>query len=145
MDNQSQVAAEKFREGYNCAQSVLLALNMNNDISQEALVKIATGFGAGMGREQDVCGAVSGGIMSLGLKYGMNTNSDKSNKDLTYSKTSELIQRFEEKFGTIKCIEILDGCDLKTVEGRDYFVEHNFSETKCIECVKFAASVCAGL
>ena len=68
MDRVEQ-AVSKFAEGYNCAQSVLFSFCDDLGMDKDKALKIACGFGAGMGRKEEVCGAVTGGIMVIGAKY----------------------------------------------------------------------------
>jgi len=128
------IAIRKFFNGYNCAQSVLYSfceyLNFDKDIA----LKISCGFGAGLGRKQEVCGAVSGGVMVLSLLYGRGDNQDRSLTLDTYSKTSLLIDRFVEKQGTIMCKKLIAGCDLTTSAGQKEFKE-NLQDKVCKECV----------
>ncbi len=70
MDTFSDAAAAKFSSGYNCAQSVLWAVAPRLNLDGETALKIACGLGAGIGRSQEVCGAVTGGILALGMKFG---------------------------------------------------------------------------
>ena len=66
MKSKSQIAAEKFSEGYNCAQAVLYCFCDDLGFDKNTALKLATGFGGGMGRKEEVCGAVTGGIIVLG-------------------------------------------------------------------------------
>ena len=68
MKTKSEVAMEKFLAGYNCAQSVLYAYGPELGMDGETALKVATGLGAGMGRRGEVCGALTGGILVLGLE-----------------------------------------------------------------------------
>src|SRR5687768_11434334 len=114
----SEVADAKFQEGYNCAQAVCFSFGDDLDYDKNLAMKLACGFGAGMGRNEEVCGAVSGGIIVIGMKYGRGVNQDHSFMEQTYEKTSELIKRFKEKHGSFICRELLDGCELTTSEGQ---------------------------
>ncbi len=87
MKTKSEVAMEKFLAGYNCAQSVLFAFGPDLGLDGETSLKLATGFGAGMGRRGEVCGAVTGGILALGLKYGRGGRQDRQATEETYQKT----------------------------------------------------------
>lgn len=78
-------AAEYFAAGYNCAEAVLLALSLHWKLESEAIPKIATCFGAGIGRRGSVCGAVSGCIMALGLKMGRKDYADLDQKEKAYA------------------------------------------------------------
>ena len=139
--NQTESAAEKFLGGYNCAQSVLFALADRNNISDDVLLKISTGFGGGMAREQEVCGAVTGGIMALGLRFGRGVSDEKINTDTTYVNTRKLIAEFKQLYGSIICKEILDGIDLQTEDGQKKMREENFAEKKCLNCVKSVVEI----
>ena len=70
MTTKSDVAVEKFLAGYNCAQAVLFSFCDDLVFDKNTALKLACGFGAGMGRRQEVCGAIIGGIIALGLKHG---------------------------------------------------------------------------
>jgi C_GCAxxG_C_C family probable redox protein len=78
MKTKSEVAVAKFLAGYNCAQSVLYAYGPDLGLEAETALKVATGLGAGMGRRGEVCGALTGGILVLGLKYGRGGQQDRS-------------------------------------------------------------------
>ena len=78
MKTKNEVAMEKFVAGYNCAQSVLYAFGPELGLDGEISLKLATGLGAGMGRRGEVCGAVTGGILALGLKYGRGSRQERS-------------------------------------------------------------------
>ena len=139
MGSKQNAALENFNNGYNCCQSVILAL-APEDYSKDQIVRISTGFGGGMGQEQEVCGAVSGAIMALGLKYG----GTAENVPVTYGKVRELMKQFKEERGSIYCRKLL-GCNLKTEEGKEYRKKHNLRETVCCECVKTATGLAESL
>jgi C_GCAxxG_C_C family probable redox protein len=136
MKTKSEVAVEKFLAGYNCAQSVLYAYGPGLGLAGEISLKVATGLGAGMGRRGDVCGAVTGGILALGLKYGRGGQQDRSATEETYQKTLELMARFEKRHGSCLCRVLLEGCDLRKAEGQRYFKEHDLLHKTCVGCVQ---------
>jgi C_GCAxxG_C_C family probable redox protein len=136
MKTKSEAAMEKFLAGYNCAQSVLYAYGPDLGMDGETALKVATGLGAGMGRRGEVCGALTGGILVLGLKYGRGGQQDRSATEDTYQKTLELMERFEKRHGSCFCRVVLDGCDLRTEEGQRYFKEHDLLHKKCVGCVQ---------
>ena len=132
--NRSEIAVNKFKEGYNCAQSVLFSYADKLNISNNLALQLSNGFGAGMGRKQEVCGALSGGILVLSLLYGRSENEDKQKQDITYSKVRDLMDKFKEKYTTINCKNLLDGCELLTPEGQDRFKSDKMIE-KCYQYV----------
>jgi C_GCAxxG_C_C family probable redox protein len=115
---------------------VLYAFREEGDLSEEMALKIACGLGAGMARKEEVCGAITGGILVLGLRYGRGNNDDRSAMELTYLKTRELIDLFSDKHGTFVCRELLNGCELTTEEGQKYFKENELLKKTCIPCVQ---------
>lgn len=136
MKNRSDIAVEKFLEGYNCSQAVFFAFCDDLNIDKNLALKLACGFGAGMGRKQEVCGAVSGGILVLGGKYGRGEHEDGSAMELSYKKTQDLINGFDKKYGTAICRHLLDGCDLTTEVGQLEFKENDFKIKKCVPCIR---------
>ncbi len=138
--NRGEIGVNKFKEGYNCAQSVLFSYVNKLNISENFALKIANGFGAGMGRKQEVCGAISGGILVLNVLYGRGENEAKEKQEILYSKVRELIDRFEEQFKTVTCLNLLDDCRLLTPEGQERFTSDNMIN-KCYEYVDFTIKV----
>jgi len=118
MSIKARFATEKFLSGYNCAQSILYAFREESGLSEEIALKIECGLGAGMGRKEEVCGAVTGGVLVLGMRYGRGAKDDKSNTELTYNQTRKLMDNFAEKHGTYICRQLLNGCELTAEEGQ---------------------------
>jgi len=136
MKAKSDVAVDKFLTGYNCAQAVLYSFCDDLPFDKDAALRLATGFGAGMGRKQEVCGAISGGILAIGLKRGRGERQDRTLTEETYRKVRELMARFEARHGSCLCRTLLNGCDLNTPEGQRYFKENDLLNTTCVGCVK---------
>ena len=125
----SDHALQLFREGYNCSQAVLTTFCRNLQLDTAIAQSLSAGFGAGMGRSQMTCGAVSGAVMVLGM-YFFNANERDSSKDYTYKKVLEFIDRFTKRHGTTECIRLL-GVDITTHEGYTYAQEKNLFDTRC--------------
>lgn len=70
MKTRSDIALQKSLAGYNCAQAVLFSFCDDLGFDQDTALRLACGFGAGMARKQEVCGAVAGGILAIGFKHG---------------------------------------------------------------------------
>jgi C_GCAxxG_C_C family probable redox protein len=145
MKTRSETALEKFLAGYNCAQSVLYAYGPGLGLDGEISLKAATGLGAGMARRGEVCGAVTGGILALGLKYGRGARQDRAATEETYRRTLELMGRFEKRHGSCLCRVLLEGCDLQTEAGQQYFKEHDLLHKTCIGCVQSVVEILAQL
>jgi len=134
--DRSDKAVAKFASGFNCAQSVLFSFCDDLGLDKDKALKLACGFGAGMGRKEEVCGAVSGGIMVIGAKYGRGENEDRKVTDNTYMKIRELMDRFSEKHGTYICRKLLNDCELTTEEGQKIFKENDYLNKVCKPCVR---------
>jgi len=141
MKNRTEIAVAKFSEGYDCAQSVFYSYCDALGFDKNTALKMACGFGAGMGRKGEVRGAVTGGIIVIGAKYGRGERDDRTATELTYKKTREFMDRFEKKHGTFVCRKLLKGCELTTEEGRKHFKENNLSNTTCKPCVQSVVEI----
>lgn len=132
----SKIAASHFRDGYNCAESVLMA--MQEMWHMEKRPDIATAFGAGIGRRGSVCGAVTGGIIAINLKYGrMKAEEDK---EKSYALALNFYKKFEKKFKSTICYDLID-CNLTTSNGQKKFKELNLLEEKCVKFVEGAVKI----
>ncbi len=137
----SERAISKFAGGYNCAQSVFYAFHEDLGMDPDTALKIACGLGGGMGRQGEVCGAVTGGILVLGLKHGRGEKEDKTATEATYARTKELMDQFARRHGSCLCRQLLNGCDLTTEEGRKSFAENELSNKVCKPCVQSVVEI----
>jgi C_GCAxxG_C_C family probable redox protein len=115
-----QDAKLRFNSGFNCAESVLLTLSgrMGRKNSESWIPRIATGFGGGVGRNGDICGALSGGVMAIGLALGR--DKEEQSRDPCYAAVDRFYTDFVKEFGSSKCRE-LTGINLKApVESETY-------------------------
>jgi len=135
MSTSNEIAVEKFLSGYNCAQAVLYSVSDELRFDKDSALKLACGFGAGMGRRQEVCGAITGGILAIGLKHGRGEGQDRALTEETYRKVRELMARFEAKHGTCNCRALLKGCDLSTPDGQLDFKANDLLNKTCKGCV----------
>ena len=105
----SEKAVELFKKGYNCSQSVFGAFAEDLGIDFETAVMISSSFGGGMGRMREVCGAFTGAVMVLGLKFGNTIGNDRAAKGKDYERVQLFAKRFKEELGsdTIICRELL--------------------------------------
>ncbi len=96
-----------FDEGYACSQSMLLAFSKEFKVDENTAKLISSTFGGGMGRLREKCGALTGGFMVIGLKYGNLDPKDMDTKLAAYRKVRELNKKVEAIYGTTSCAEIL--------------------------------------
>lgn len=123
-------------KGYNCAQAVLLVLyeHIYPGGQNELIPKIATGLGGGIGRCGSICGALTGAVLAVGVKYGANEiNAEK--KALSYAKAQELYLKFEKQHGEVMCRNLIK-YDLSKPEEFAKAKEENAFETVCSKLIK---------
>ena len=145
MSAKTEAAVERFVSGYNCAQSILYAFGPDLGLDAERALKVATGLGGGLGGRGEVCGAVSGGILALGLRFGRGGQQEKAVAQRAYQKTGELMAAFERVHGSCACRTLLGGCDLRTPEGMQRFREENLHQKVCVGCVRTVGEILTGM
>ncbi len=107
MTDRSEEAKNNFLAGMNCAQAVLCAFADRCGLDRDTALKLASGFGGGIARQREVCGAVSGMCMAADLIRGPGEGADKAAKDEHYAFIRELCDAFRAETGSIVCRELL--------------------------------------
>jgi C_GCAxxG_C_C family probable redox protein len=138
MEN-SEKALGYLKEKYSCSQSVFAAYADKLGIETKGVFKVAAGFGGGIGRTQDICGALTGAIMVLGCKY-FDENNPAGSKDFVYNKVKKFIEKFKERNKYVDCYD-LTGVDFKREEWKSLFAKLNIHEEKCNKYVKDACEI----
>lgn len=137
------IARQRFREGYNCSQSVLLAFADEFALPPDLALRLAAPFGGGIGRTGDTCGAVTGALMVLGLRHGSTVASDQEAKDRQYQLARDLLAQFKRRHGSTLCRELL-GCEIMTPEGRQRAHDRGLFDEICPRLVADAAELVSG-
>lgn len=130
-----------FSQGFSCSQAVLAAFSEDFDLSEDDCLKISCAFGGGMGRRQLTCGAVSGALMVLGMKYGRAKGDDITKKVNTYKKTNEFFDAFKKQNGSLNCRDLLQGLDMNNAADLKKIEELNLFQTTCYKCVQDAVEI----
>jgi C_GCAxxG_C_C family probable redox protein len=133
-------AADCFEEGFSCSQAVLCAYASQFGLDRELALRLSGAFGGGMARMGATCGAVTGAMMVIGLKYGKIKPGDDEAKENTYALVQEFVDRFRQRNGSILCRELL-GYDISTPGGREQIEETGVSATRCPALVRDAAEI----
>lgn len=102
-----EIGENYFKQGYNCSQSVVLTFLDEIGLSKEQALKIASSFGGGIGRQREVCGAVSGMMICLGAIKGYSSPDNHTQKAEYYALIQNLCNKFKEINGSIVCRELL--------------------------------------
>ena len=142
MGKYGEKAKALFTEGYNCAQAVFGAFSDITGIDFETSVKLSSGFGGGMGRMREVCGAVSGMFMVLDATEGYTSPTDNVAKMELYAKVQKLAGEFKTENGSIICRELLGGAPSNTPTPTERTAEF-YKKRPCSELVEMAADIVA--
>ncbi|MFH0760592.1 MAG: C-GCAxxG-C-C family protein [Bacteroidota bacterium] len=129
---------DRFKSGCNCAHAVLLAFRENTGLDEKTVMGLGMGFGAGIARTGHVCGAVNGGVMTLGMVCTKAMEDPSDAKELTIEVVQHFLEDFKEANGSVYCSELLDGLDLRTPEGREVFQQTGLHEKVCEPAVRSA-------
>ena len=130
-----------FKQGYNCAQAVVLAFADEIGIDENSAVKLISGFGGGFGRMREVCGAVSGMVAVLSYKEGYVDPTDNVTKMALYTKIQNLMNKFKNENGSYICGELLslpDGASSSIPEAR---TTEYYKKRPCAELVGSACEI----
>ena len=133
-------AVSCFKEGFSCAPALLSTYGTQFGLSREIALKVADGFGGGMGRMGKTCGAVTGAFMVIGLKHGRTVARDTQAHEKTNSLVNEFVHRFKSRNGSIGCKELL-GYDISTPEGLNIAREKKLFDSVCPKCIQDAAEI----
>ncbi len=141
LEERKQKAAELFCSGYNCAQAVFASFCDLTGYEEKAALRLASSFGGGIARHRDVCGAVSGCAMVLGILYGY----DEPNADMCkehYGRVSAFLNRFAEANSSIVCRDLLNLTEekVKADEKEPTPTERNEAFYKERPCTRFVVS-----
>ncbi|MGD0766229.1 MAG: C-GCAxxG-C-C family protein [Dehalococcoidia bacterium] len=122
---------------YHCSEAVLMAVCKEMGIESPLIPRIATAFAGGMGRSGEVCGAVTGAIMCIGIKHGREEPGQWQADDIANGLTQRFLRAFRDEMGAIQCRE-LTGFDLSTPEGLQAFRASDVLVNVCLRAVGFA-------
>lgn len=132
-------AVELFGQGYMCSQAVFAAFSEDYGVTEKQALQIGACFGSGMNKGE-VCGACTGALMALGMRYGQFDLSDVESRAAQKAKAAQFLEEFEKREGSYICRDIL-GCDLSTEEGRSYAINKGLFKKICPKMVKTAAEI----
>lgn len=130
-----------FLDGYNCAQAVFGAFCEDFGLDLDTAMKLSSGFGGGIGRLREVCGAVSGAVMVLNMKYGYTSPTDNEAKMLHYKRVQDIAGRFSAENGSIICRELLGLSEKKSEPTPEVRTSEYYKKRPCKELVEMAANI----
>jgi C_GCAxxG_C_C family probable redox protein len=127
-------AESLFRSGMNCAQSVFCAFADEFGMDEATAAKVSCGLGGGVGRQREVCGAVTGATLVLGMRHG-------PDKAAAYPKVQEFCSAFKAECGSIVCRELLAGTGATSGGAPEPRTDAYYKKRPCVELVKLAAGL----
>lgn len=98
-------AVELHKSGFNCAQSVVCSCGRFTGLDDETSLALAGGFGCGLCCSE-ICGAVSGAVMAIGLAFPYSDSTNLEAKEKIAALTREFTSRFKEHVGHLRCAEL---------------------------------------
>jgi C_GCAxxG_C_C family probable redox protein len=139
MNRTDQALTCFLEQGCNCAQATFVPYAPDLGVDRDTALRLAAPFGGGVCRRGEVCGAVTGALMALGLRFAP-TETDPESKARTYAVIGRFLDEFGAAHGSIVCRDLL-GCDLSTPEGQAESKEKGLHQTVCAGLVRSAAEI----
>jgi C_GCAxxG_C_C family probable redox protein len=133
-------AMAAFRSGFSCSQAVCLAFADDYGIDRTMALKLSCSFGAGMARTENTCGAVTGALMVIGMKYGRTATDDLAAREKTYAVANTFIREFLRRRHSINCTDLL-GYNLSDPKQLETARQKGLFQTKCAMYVGDAAEI----
>lgn len=132
-----------FEEGYNCAQSVVLAFSEEMGMDKDTVARLSSSFGGGLGRLREVCGCVSGMAIVCGALEGYASPNAKEAKAEHYARVQSLAGAFKERNGSYICRELLSGLNVDNAPVPEERTKAYYEKRPCSELVACAAELLA--
>lgn len=134
-------AEAAFREGYNCCQAVAVTFADRLGLEKDQAARLSSGFGGGMGRLREVCGAVSGMVFVASALCGYQTPGADAEKAALYARVQKLADTFRKESGSIICRELLglsapEGSSVPEARTPEYY-----EKRPCPGLVRLAAEI----
>lgn len=141
-ENKAKLAGELFMQGYNCSQSVIAAWADEIGLDRQTALLVSSGFGGGMGRLREVCGAVSGAFMVLSYKFGSTDVSDGKAKAALYETIQAFASRFKQEngFDSIVCRDMLGLSGASAPTPAERTAEY-YKKRPCRELIELSAGL----
>jgi C_GCAxxG_C_C family probable redox protein len=138
--SKTEQAVDCMKQTFSCSQAILSTYGPELGLDREMALRVAGSFGGGMARMGETCGAVTGALMVIGLKYGNTRADDKEAKEQTYRVVTEFVEKFRKRHYSTLCRELV-GCDLGTPEGMQFFKEQGLANSVCLGLVRDAGEI----
>lgn len=144
MSKQGDAAYAWFLKGYNCSQSVVAAFAPQLGLTEEMALRLSAGFGAGIGRMQEVCGAFCGVVTVLSMVYA--DPADPKDKSRMYALVQQAAEQYRARNGgSIICRELLAKAGAAPAGGTaaEERTAEYYKKRPCPELCRICADLCA--
>jgi C_GCAxxG_C_C family probable redox protein len=122
-----------------CSESCLMALARSQGVESPLIPRIATGFGAGIGRSGEICGAITGAVLGLSIRYGRDKVEPIKDRR-PYWFATELIERFRREHGKLTCPALL-GLDIAKSKDLEEYNKRDLWVNKCTKYILSATRI----
>jgi C_GCAxxG_C_C family probable redox protein len=136
----SDDAERCFRSGFTCSAAVFSTFSHELGLDADTAKKLACELGGGISHTGNICGAMSGAILVIGLKHGKTREGDDAATEKTRATVRQFILEFVQKNGSINCTELIS-CDLGNPDDLSRAREQGLFKTKCPALVRDAAGI----
>ena len=123
-----------FNNGCNCSQAVVMPYAEDLNIDHEIVERIAVAFGGGISKQGKTCGCLSGAIMVIGLKYGIDSAKKIEQRINSYNQGKEMVVKFKEVFGATDCKDLIK-LDLDNSKDMEKAQKEKVFENRCSKLV----------
>ncbi len=134
--NKTEKAVECFNNGFNCAQAIISVFGEEEGLEKKDALRLTAAFGGGIARSGGICGAVSGALMIIGLRYAKGKNS----KEDVIFKSQDFMNKFKKHCGSLMCRDLI-GIDLNTPQGHEAIKKDPELKKLCSNLVKISAEL----
>ncbi|MGA2934278.1 MAG: C-GCAxxG-C-C family protein [Methanomicrobiales archaeon] len=133
-------AVDAFKRGLSCSQAIFSVYGKDLGVDSETAVKIASAFGAGVAKTGEICGAVSGALMVIGLTQRPEDIHDASSREKVYAKARKFLDEFTARNASVHCTELV-GYDLSDPKQFAEAREKKVFATRCSKLVRDAGEI----
>ena len=133
-------AAANFTNGFSCSQAVCLAFANDFGVDRETALKLSCALGGGMAHSANTCGAVTGALLVIGMKYGRTRLDDLAAKDKTYEVANAFMTEFLRRNKSLNCTDLI-GHNLSDPHALALARERKLFHTKCAQFVRDAGEI----
>ena len=135
-----QLSGDFAEQDFLCSEAVLMALAKHQNVKSDLIPRIATGFGAGIGRAGEVCGALAGAIMGLGIRFGRSKVEEEESDERPHAFAQTMVNLFITRYGHTRCCDLI-GLNLAKEQDRQKYYAQELWKTKCRDFVQTTAGL----